>query len=144
MPARGWYEWNENEPVLSESGRKVNQPYFLYSPSAEVIAFAALWSVWERPGVEPVVSCALLSKDAAPSISAIHHRMPVVLSPEQCEAWLSPTASAQDIADLIAGARVDFEGYAASTKVNNARNDFPELLEKVRVHSNYSLQARRP
>jgi putative SOS response-associated peptidase YedK len=144
MPARGWYEWYENEPVRSESGRKVNQPYFLYCPNAEVIAFAGLWSVWERPGAEPVVSCALLSKEAAPSIAAIHHRMPVVLRPEKCETWLNPATSAQEVENLIAGAREGFEGYAVSTKVNNARNDFPELLEKVRVHSNNSLKADHP
>ncbi len=54
MPARGWYEW-------CESGRTVRQPYFISDPAQEVIAFAGLWSVWERPGASPIISCALLS-----------------------------------------------------------------------------------
>ena len=29
MPTLGWYEWNEHEPVMSASGRKVNQPYYI-------------------------------------------------------------------------------------------------------------------
>ncbi|MDP2346344.1 MAG: SOS response-associated peptidase family protein, partial [Gammaproteobacteria bacterium] len=63
MPARGWYEWCESEPVRSESGRTVRQPYFICDPAQEVIAFAGLWSVWERPGASPIISCALLSRD---------------------------------------------------------------------------------
>ncbi len=132
MPARGWYEWNEKEQVKSESGRMVNQPYFIYCPNAEVIAFASLWSVWERPGTAPIVSCALLTKEAAPGIAGIHHRMPVVLAPDQQTMWLDPAASAPDVEAIIAGARQDFEAYAVSTQVNNARNNFPELLEKMR------------
>ncbi len=48
MPARGWYEWNDKEEVRSESGRTVRQSYFISDPAQEVIAFAGLWSVWER------------------------------------------------------------------------------------------------
>ncbi|MEO8039152.1 MAG: SOS response-associated peptidase [Betaproteobacteria bacterium] len=128
MPARGWFEWNEHEPARSESGRKVNQPYFIHSPDAEVIAFAGLWALWQRAGAAPVLSCALLSKQAAPAISGIHHRMPVVLAPTQYAAWLDPSASAEAVQGLIAAAREDFEGYRVSTRVNNTRNDSPDLL----------------
>jgi len=132
MPARGWYEWNESEQVRSETGKVVNQPYYLYSPNSEVIAFAGLWAVWEGPSA-PVVSCALLSREAAPGIAAIHHRMPVVLHPAQYDAWLSPRTPQADVDAMIANARQDFEGYPVSTRVNNARNDFPELLENIRA-----------
>jgi putative SOS response-associated peptidase YedK len=131
MPARGWYEWNEHEQVRSESGRQVHQPYFIHSTHDDVIAFAAMWSVWQRPEAEPVVSCALLTKDAAPSIAGIHDRMPVVLAPEQYSAWLASTTTAQEVDDLIAQSRQDFEGYRVSTKVNSVRNDSAELLKKV-------------
>jgi putative SOS response-associated peptidase YedK len=133
MPAHGWYEWNEQEPAVSESGRKGKQPYFISCPSSEVIAFAGLWSLWRgpTPDAAPVLSCALLSRAAAPSIAAIHHRMPVVLAPEQQAAWLDPASSPQTVAQLIASARVDFEGYPVSTRVGNTRNDGPELLERI-------------
>lgn len=131
MPARGWYEWNENEPARSESGRKVNQPYFVHCPEVDVIAFAALWAVWERPGAGAIISCALLSKEAAPRIAGIHHRMPVVLKPEHYEAWLNPATASPQVSEMIADAREDLQGYRISTKVNSPRNDFPELLEPI-------------
>jgi putative SOS response-associated peptidase YedK len=40
MPARGWYEWNENEQVRNEGGRKVKQPYFSSLPKSDFMAFA--------------------------------------------------------------------------------------------------------
>ncbi|MDP1930871.1 MAG: SOS response-associated peptidase family protein [Gammaproteobacteria bacterium] len=46
-----------------KSGRTVRQPYFISAPAQEVIAFAGLWSVWERPGASPIISCALLSRE---------------------------------------------------------------------------------
>lgn len=33
--------------------RTPRQPYFISDPAQEVIAFAGLWSVWERPGAAP-------------------------------------------------------------------------------------------
>jgi putative SOS response-associated peptidase YedK len=144
MPARGWYEWNVNEPVRSKSGRKGGQPYFLFCPGAKVIAFAGIWSVWERPGCDPVVSCALLSTKAAPGIASIHSRMPVVLKPENQAAWLDPATTADGIQKLIADARQDVASYPVSTRVNNIRNDSPDLMEKVRTYTIDSLNLDAP
>ncbi|WP_092373776.1 SOS response-associated peptidase family protein [Desulfomicrobium apsheronum] len=46
MPVRGWYEWNENDLVRSDSGRQVKPPYYISAPNADAIAFAGLWAVW--------------------------------------------------------------------------------------------------
>lgn len=129
MPAVGWYEWNEKEWVTGASGRKVKQPYYIASPNSDVIAFAGLWALWQRPDAGTVMSCALLSREAAPAIAHIHHRMPVVLSPDQFDAWLDPATPVSELERLIANARTDFTGYPVSTRVNNTRNDSPELLE---------------
>ncbi|UTF51829.1 SOS response-associated peptidase [Desulfomicrobium sp. ZS1] len=86
MPARGWYEWNEKEQVRSDSGRLVKQPYFISAPNAEAIAFAGLWSIRAGQDGTEVLSCALLSKAASPTIVHIHNRMPVVLKPDHFDA----------------------------------------------------------
>jgi len=135
MPARGWFEWNPNQAVLNKAGKEVKQPYFIFCPEEPVITFAGMWSLWERPESAPVLSCALLSKTAAPSIASIHHRMPVVLSPEQQTAWLDAAATANDVQQLIAHAREDLTGHPVSTRVNSVKNDSPDLLEPVKVHT---------
>lgn len=131
MPAMGWYEWNEHEQTRSTSGRKVNQPYFIHSPGDPVIAIAGLWSIWNSPQGDEVASCALMTKDAAPSISAIHHRMPVILSPEHFDTWLSPETGPDDVQSLIHGSRIDFVGHRVSARVNATRYDDAALLAEV-------------
>lgn len=131
MPALGWYEWNEKEKVRSASGRLVKQPYFFFSPNSKVIAFAGLWAIKVNTDKSEIVSCALLSKEAAPSVSHLHHRMPVVLHEKDFATWLDPLSTEEEIEQLIAQGRDDFEAYAVSTEVNNTRNDYPELLNRL-------------
>jgi putative SOS response-associated peptidase YedK len=129
LPALGWYEWCEHERARTASGRTSNQPYYFSCPSGEPIAIAGLWALWQgRAG--PLLSCALLSKEAAEPLSAIHHRMPVVLSGQQIAAWLDPVTPAQEVQRLIETARGDFRAHRVSTRVNSARNDDAGLLEE--------------
>jgi putative SOS response-associated peptidase YedK len=72
-----------------------------------------------------------MSKTAAPSIAHIHDRMPVVLKPEHFAAWLDSKTQSQDVQEILSDALADFVSYPVSTKVNNTRNDFPELLEPL-------------
>jgi len=135
MPARGWFEWNPNQPALNEAGKEVKQAYFIFYPEEPMITFAGMWSLWDRPGFDPVLSCALLSTKAAGQIASIHPRMPVVLAADQQDAWLNADTSANDVQQLIAQAREDLQGHPVSTRVNSVKNDSPDLLEKVTVHS---------
>lgn len=131
MPARGWYEWNRRESVPDGTGREVPQPYFLFRPGEPVFAFAGLWSRWERPGAAPVLSCALLTTRAAPGIARIHPRMPVVLKPEFEERWLDPATAPEAVQALIAGACADLQARPVGARVNDARNDGPDLMAET-------------
>lgn len=131
MPAHGWYEWNPNQQVRNASGRLVHQPYYLYSPNDPMLAIAAIWASWTGPDGQEVISCALLTRDAAPSISAIHNRMPVILPQEQFSPWLSPGTKEEQVHQAIGQARGDFTGHAVSTRVNSAQNDDEQLIEAI-------------
>ena len=75
-----------------------------------------------------MLSCALLSKTAAPGIVHILDRMPVVLKPKHFDAWLDPNTPGTDVQEIIADSLNEFDSYPVGTRVNNTRNDFPELL----------------
>lgn len=62
--------------LRNPAGRQVHQPYFIHSPTDSIIAIAGLWSLWMNHSGDPVLSCALLTRTAAPSLEHIHHRMP--------------------------------------------------------------------
>jgi putative SOS response-associated peptidase YedK len=133
MPATGWYEWNEQEQVRTVSGRTSNQPYFFYCPGEGVVSIAGLWSVWRAPNGSEILSCALLTREAAGGAAAVHHRMPVVLSRDLYAPWLSPQTTGPDVKAIILASRTDMEAYPVSTKVNNTRNESPDLIERVSV-----------
>jgi len=131
MPVQGWYEWCATEQIRNASGRLVKQPYYISCLDAEVLPFAGLWSTWTSPNGHTLLSCAILTKDASSSISFIHDRMPAVLQAEDIIFWLDGGTQSSDAAAILSRSREDFTGYRVGTKVNNTRNDFPELLEPI-------------
>lgn len=132
MPAEGWYEWQEGERVDSETGeiQKLKQPYFIQRIDEPIFAFAGLMSWWWNAEGEQVLSCAVLTKAAAQGLTDLHHRMPVVLRSNHYEDWLGP-APPREVDRMIADAQTDFVHHAVSTKVNNARNESEDLVERV-------------
>ena len=131
MPALGWYEWNENEPAVSPSGKKCNQPYFHIDPTREVISIAGIWTTWQSPAGSTILSCALLSREACKSVAGIHHRMPVVLNPEQERQWLEGQLPQEIINAVIGTPAKAFETRRVSTQVNSSRVEGAELIVKV-------------
>ena len=119
IPADGFYEWRTVE------GRK--QPYRIRFEDGGVFAFAGLWEDWSGPDGSQVESCTIVTTDAASAIADIHHRMPVILDEAAFEPWLSGTVDeASPFLRPYGGARV-LTAEAVSERVNNVRNDGPEL-----------------
>lgn len=130
MPAGGWYEWAEHQKAVNPSGKPCNQPYFHYCQGEPTIGIAGIWSVWKTPAGNELHSCALLTKEAAPSVAHIHHRMPVILRADLYDAWLD---ASNPPADIIAAAREDFSAHPVSTRINSARNDSPDLILPIQI-----------
>lgn len=130
MPAAGWYEWRQG------AGKGPKQPYFVTGTDGASLAMAALWEFW-RPadGGDPLITCAVLTTDAVGPLAEIHHRMPLLLSAEHWAAWLDPDSGAPPellrppSAELVAG----LELRPVSTRVNNVRNQGPELMVEGRM-----------
>jgi putative SOS response-associated peptidase YedK len=123
--ATGFYEWKP-EGVLK-------QPYHIHMKDGRPFAFAGLWEDWkdEETG-EQVPSCTILVANANELVATVYDRMPVILSPEDYDAWLSPdTTPSAARALLVPYAGDDLEAYPVSHSVNSARNDGPELVAPV-------------
>lgn len=80
-----------------------------------------------------MLSCSILTKDAAPSVADVHDRMPVALPTESHAAWLDPgLADLARVATIMREcAAADFESYPVSGRVNSPRNNDEKLLEPV-------------
>jgi putative SOS response-associated peptidase YedK len=120
-----YYEWR------SLAGGK--QPYLLRAVDHEPFAMAGIWESWiEREGGDPLESCSILTTAATGRAATVHDRMPVILSRAAYPVWLDAKASMTAI-DALASAPVEvqLEVQPVSKRVNNARNEGPELLDPV-------------
>ena len=120
IPADGWLEWRKEG-----SGK---QPWFITAASGEPLSFAGLWDRWEK-GDEPIETFTILATAASAGLIAIHHRQPTIIEPDDFDEWLAPDTLAER---RLALARSAYEGpfsrWPVSRRVNNGRNDEPELL----------------
>jgi putative SOS response-associated peptidase YedK len=122
VPVDGFYEWQD-----APEGK---QPFLLAAPDGSPLAFAGLWSRWSGPEGEPLVTFAIVTAAANADVSGLHDRMPVLLRPEQWDTWLSPSSGgAGEVVDLLVPAPAgSLVVRPVSRRVNNVRNDDPELL----------------
>jgi putative SOS response-associated peptidase YedK len=131
LPADGFYEWQQRDDDSK-------QPYLLADPGGQPLAFAGVWSVWRDPDQDdpdPLFSAAIVTTAARGEMERLHHRMPVVLPERLWADWL--TAEAGDAPHLIDAVAAlgppRLRATPISTRVNDVRNEGPELLEPVEV-----------
>jgi putative SOS response-associated peptidase YedK len=129
IPADGFYEWQKRE------GQKAKQPFFISRPDGEPYALAGLWEVWKGTDgdQEPLRSCTIITTSPNEVMATIHDRMPVILPPEAWDTWLD--REVQDV-ELLAKLLVPAPPALItlrpiSTKVNNVRNDGPDLMDEA-------------
>lgn len=127
IPADAFYEW------AAVPGARRKQPYAVRFAGDGVRAFAGIWDRWVSPEGLERVTCAILTCPANAAVARIHPRMPVVLPDEQAMArWLDPEADPEALRALLQPLpEQDTVVYPVSERVNQARNDGPELLAPV-------------
>ena len=69
----------------------ISQPFHIRRGDGQPFAFAGLWESCCLPGEQsPRETCSLITTDANEMAREVHERMPVILSPENYDAWLDP------------------------------------------------------
>ncbi|WP_431688364.1 SOS response-associated peptidase [Hahella sp. NBU794] len=120
IPASGFIEWK------LENG--VKQPYYI-KPESGRCFFGGIWDIWSK-GDAYLESCAIITTEASPSLQALHHRMPVLLTPDQFNAWLNANTPLVDIRPMLAPRELtNWVYYPLSTAVNNVRNKSRQAVE---------------
>ncbi len=137
VPADGFYEW------VSEDGGK--QPYRVALPDDDLFAMAGLYERWEPPqrqtglgefgdsgggGQDEVVETfTIVTTEPNNLVSDLHHRMAVILGPNEEHQWL--TADTDAAAELLDPYDGTMRSYPVSTAVNSPSNDSPDLVEPL-------------
>jgi len=72
--ATGFYEWTKDA-----EGKRL--PWYIARSNAAPIAFAGVWQSWTK-GDDRLTTCAIVTTPANRHMAQIHHRMPLILDPE--------------------------------------------------------------
>ena len=99
-------------------------PYRVVRADGQPMAMAGVWQDWEADG-QRVTSCAIVTTDANSKMAKIHHRLPVILGPDEWSLWLGEAGKGaatlmRPIADDVLGWR------RVSSAVNSNRATGPE------------------
>ncbi|NVO28334.1 SOS response-associated peptidase [Donghicola sp. C2-DW-16] len=122
IPATGFYEWTKDA-----EGKRL--PWYIRRRDEMPLAFAGIWQDWDN-GETQARTCAIVTCGANTAMSAIHHRMPVILSPEDFGLWLGEQG--HGAARLMRPAPEDaLVWHRVDPKVNSNRAEGPELIEPI-------------
>lgn len=119
----GYYEWQK----LDDSSK---QPIRICLKDESVFAYAGLWSEWKNSDGSVIPTFTIITTEAYKTISQIHHRMPVMLNPEISVRWIKNEIEIEQLQNVMLFSN-EIKFYPVSKEVNNPKNNFRELLDKL-------------
>lgn len=122
VPVTGFFEWKRTQG-------ETPLPWFVTRADYEPMVLAAIWQDWERDG-EHLTTCAIVTTDANAAIAQIHHRVPVVLTPDQWPLWLGEAGNGA-AALMISPPEDALAIHRVSTQVNSNRATGPDLIAPI-------------
>ncbi len=125
--ADGFYEWR-----TEAEGPKT--PMYIKLSDGQPFGFAGLWERWTDPANgEVITSCTIITTAPNSLMQSIHNRMPVILPREAYGEWLdySQTDASKVTPLLLPYPAEQMIAYPVSRRVNNVRDDLPELVRPV-------------
>jgi putative SOS response-associated peptidase YedK len=130
VPATGWYEFAAAPAAAPAKVRK--QPYFMTPLDDRPVVFAGLWSVWRDGTDTRLLTCSIITTDAIGDLTAVHDRMPLILSPGRWEAWLTADTDLDALLTPPSLVEVsELEIRRVGYSVGDVRNDGPQLVARL-------------
>ncbi len=123
FPVNGFFEWKKIP------GQKKGQPFYIRLLDEPLFALAGLWGQSERADGVVIESATMLTMPANELMAEIHRRMPVIMRPEDYEAWLTGSTDQAEatIRPFLSNA---MHAYRVRNYVNE-RVDGPRCIEPM-------------
>jgi putative SOS response-associated peptidase YedK len=123
--ADGFYEWRREG--------KEKTPFLIRPRKRRPLPMAGLWETYSDATGGEIDTAAIVTTDANGLLSAIHHRMPVILDRDGIAGWLdSDEAGTDDAMKLVRPCPDDWlEMVPVSSRVNKVENDDSGLQEPL-------------
>lgn len=120
IPVSGFYEWQRNGDS--------RLPWYITRSDGDPLVMAGIWQNWSGADGETQATCAIVTTGASADISAIHHRMPVILERNHWFKWIGEEG--HGAARLMQAAPSGtLQLHRVSRKVNSNRASGPDLIE---------------
>lgn len=121
--ASGFYEWTRQGDA--------RLPWYIARRDAAPLAFAAIWQDWAPNGSDDTLrTVAIVTTEANAPMSAIHHRMPVILAQKDVALWLGEEG--KGAATLMQAAPDDaLRWHRVGTEVNSNRASGAHLVDPL-------------
>lgn len=131
IAANGFYEWDQKH----HSKGQPKQPYYFTLRDGNPITFAGLWESWQpSAGQPPLETCTIITCVPNEIMEPLHDRMPVLLPESLWDVWLDPDVEASSLKTLLVPYSSDaMTCWPVSSRVNNVRNESPDLIEPIRL-----------
>lgn len=123
IPADGFYEWQKK-------GKAPSQPIYVRRRDGGLFAFAGLWEEWNSADGSVLTTCTIITTEPNRLISQFHHRMAVILKPENEDVWLDLNNKPADVLSLLRPYETeDLEAFPVSRAVNSPSFDDASCIE---------------
>jgi putative SOS response-associated peptidase YedK len=120
VPADGFYEW--------KTEGKIKQPYYFSLKSGEPMAMAGIWESWTAPDGGILRTVCIITTVANALTAPVHDRMPVIIPPDNWQAWLSEPM--EKIDSLVTAYQDEgLQTWPVSRQVNSTVEDDAKLIE---------------
>lgn len=138
VPADSYYEWQQRD--------NQRQPFRVMLQSREPFFLAGIWERWEPktpvppfnpeardlPENTPRESFAIITTQANAALTPLHHRMPILVKPEDYLHWLEQDPDAPSSQDILRHPwDPPLKIYPVNTALNHARKDNPHCIEPI-------------
>jgi putative SOS response-associated peptidase YedK len=122
--ADGFYEWQDVD------GTKL--PWCARMRDGARFAFGGIWEHWTGATGDEIQSAALITTNPNSLMEPIHDRMPVIINPDNYDAWLDPGTPLPDALAMLKPYEPELmRAYRVGKAVGSVKAEGPELIEPI-------------
>lgn len=119
--ADSFYEWKREKEKV---------PFRFMLTNEQPMLFPGLYSTFIRKDGQKLHTCSIITCAANKVMEPIHHRMPVILTPNESHIWLNESTDPSELLSLLLPLHEDqIRCYEVSSFVNNIKNNSPRCIE---------------
>jgi len=119
----GFYEWKKLG--------KEKIPFRILRDDDDMFAMAGLWDTWKDAEGRETNSFTIITTSANEMMSELHHRMPVIIHPEEEKLWIGEFDEKRHLDLLKPFPSEMMKAYQVSKLVNSPINDNVEIINPL-------------